>query len=142
MSSTPAVLDATGKTTRHEPCVSTNAARPPRKGTRYAYRTTGIRARSVGRDAGRGALLLLDLHRRGARRAAEHAVGLLARQPREHRLAALGRFLDLALAGEPVLRDRLGLDPRDDVAVARHARSGGDELADDHVLLQTEQGVR
>ena len=43
---------------------------------------------------------------------------------------------------EPVLGDRLGLDPHLHVPVAGHARAGRDQLADDHVLLQAEQRVR
>src|SRR5687767_6948649 len=72
---------------------------------------------------------------------AQHALGLLSGQTDQRRLpfAALRELGELALAGQPVLRDRLGLDLDRDVPVAAHARAGRDQLPDDHVLLQTEQ---
>src|SRR3989442_176949 len=57
--------------------------------------------------------------------APEHLLGLLPREPNKRRLAPLdGRLLrDLPLAREPVLGDRLGLDPHGDVSVAAHSRA-------------------
>src|SRR5262245_21814913 len=74
--------------------------------------------------------------------AEELALGLLAGDARQDRLAGRLGLGDLALAREPVLGDRLGLDAHLDVAVPRHAGACRDELADDHVLLETEQAVR
>src|SRR3954451_19191161 len=83
------------------------------------------------------------------RAAAQHPLGLLAREPGPRRLAVLAeaaadvgdRIGQLLLPLQPVLRDRLGLDPHLRVAIPVHTGPGRDQLADDHVLLETEQWV-
>src|SRR5262245_32237338 len=79
-----------------------------------------------------------------ARDAAQHALGLLAREADERRLGILVRreLGELALTGEPVLGDRVRLDLDGHVPVPAHPRPRGDQLADDHVLLQPEQRIR